>query len=184
MSLLTDDECRDIHNAAMALPNRSIVSATRYIETAIMAKLAQGASLEPVALDYPGDSAAFKWSKLPFQYCSCVGRGSDDTHQAGRKFWETLMKARAMWRDAHVLAWSCASKAKGGKPCKEWCGHQTHCTAAMKVRPDSIFTLDQLTAAIAAARVQALSKAMELPQIKGNLIAEKAIRALIGKEST
>ncbi len=34
--------------------------------------------------------------------------------------------------------------------------------------------------AIAAARVQMANEIMELPQIKGNLFAEKAIRALIG----
>ena len=32
---LTDDQCRDIYNAAMELPNRSAVSVMRYIEAAI-----------------------------------------------------------------------------------------------------------------------------------------------------
>ena len=47
------------------------------------------------------------------------------------------------------------------------------------IRTD-VFTLDQLTTAIAAARVQMANEIMELPQIKGNLFAERAIRALIG----
>jgi len=40
--MLTNDECREVYNAAMALPDRSIVVATRYIEVAILAKLRGG----------------------------------------------------------------------------------------------------------------------------------------------
>lgn len=39
MTVLTDDECREIYNAAMAMPERSIVSAMRVIEAAVLAKL-------------------------------------------------------------------------------------------------------------------------------------------------
>lgn len=49
MSLLTDDECREIYNGAMAMPERSIVSAMRVIEAAVLAKLATDVGMEPVA---------------------------------------------------------------------------------------------------------------------------------------
>ena len=47
--ILTDDECRDVYNAAMALPDRSIVVATRFIEDAVIKRLA-GVSVEPVCI--------------------------------------------------------------------------------------------------------------------------------------
>jgi hypothetical protein len=37
--ILTDDECRNIYNAAMELPDRTAVSVTRYVEARILAKL-------------------------------------------------------------------------------------------------------------------------------------------------
>ena len=37
MTILTDDECREIYNAAMALPERSVVQTMRVIEAAVLA---------------------------------------------------------------------------------------------------------------------------------------------------
>ena len=56
MSILTDDECREIYNAAMALPDRSIVAATRHIEAAVIAKLAQGVVMPKPAIETPAFS--------------------------------------------------------------------------------------------------------------------------------
>lgn len=47
MNVLTDDECRDIYNAAMEAPDRSAVSVTRTIEAAVIKRLAAGVSVEP-----------------------------------------------------------------------------------------------------------------------------------------
>lgn len=42
MSLLTDNECRDIYNGAMAMPERSVVQTMRVVEAAVLAKLSAG----------------------------------------------------------------------------------------------------------------------------------------------
>lgn len=39
MTILTDNECREIYNGAMAMPERSIVQTMRVIEAAVLAKL-------------------------------------------------------------------------------------------------------------------------------------------------
>lgn len=149
---------------------------------AVIARLAAGVSVETKKLNYPGDEAAVRWSKLPFQYCSCAGRGEDDNHKVGCKFWEMIMEARKMWHNAHISAWSCQAEARGEKQCTAWCGHQKHCPAAMKVNPDSTFTLAQLQTAVAAARVQALNEAADaVYKTEIGCAGERAIRALIGE---
>ena len=56
-------------------------------------------------------------------------------------------------------------------------GEHQHHLILMDARPTGkLYTAEQL----AAARVQMANEIMELPQIKGNLFAERAIRALIG----
>lgn len=47
MTVLTDDECRDIYNDAMAMPERSVVQTMRVIEAAVISKLAAGFGDEP-----------------------------------------------------------------------------------------------------------------------------------------
>jgi hypothetical protein len=47
--ILTDDECREIYNNAMAMPERSVVSAMRVIEAAVLAKL--GAEFQIVTVE-------------------------------------------------------------------------------------------------------------------------------------
>lgn len=47
MTLLTDSEFREIYNAAMAMPERSVVQTMRVIEAAVLSKLAAGFGDEP-----------------------------------------------------------------------------------------------------------------------------------------
>ena len=42
MTILTDDECREIYNAAMAMPERSVVQTMRVIGAAVLTKLGAG----------------------------------------------------------------------------------------------------------------------------------------------
>lgn len=48
MTILTDDECRDIYNGAMAMPERSVVQTMRVIEAAVLTKLGAGARSVPL----------------------------------------------------------------------------------------------------------------------------------------
>lgn len=42
MTILTDDECREIYNCEMAMPERSVVQTMRVIEAAVLEKLSAG----------------------------------------------------------------------------------------------------------------------------------------------
>lgn len=54
MNILTDDECREIYNGAMAMPERSVVQTMRVIEAAVLSKLAAGFGDEPTYFTVKG----------------------------------------------------------------------------------------------------------------------------------
>ncbi len=56
---MTDDECRQIYNDAMELPNRNAVSVMRYIVAAHTEKLLAG-----VEIPHHPEPHTYRWSRL------------------------------------------------------------------------------------------------------------------------
>lgn len=47
------------------------------------------------------------------------------------------------WKASNLVAWSCTEEAHGRGKCKEWCGNQSYCTAAIKLWPAAIPAVNQ-----------------------------------------
>lgn len=73
-------------------------------------------------------------TRTPF--CSCVGRGSDDSHKQECAFWQHIMKARDDHKPLYSTylcceAFGCRREMEGQAACKYWCGQLDRCLAAL-----------------------------------------------------